>query len=82
MPNHLDELYTQRLNRYVTAMRNGMPDRVPVRPFAAEITANYAGFTCQQATHDYRRASRRSSAAAMISIGMPRFPTWSTCGPA
>lgn len=37
-------------------MHNGMPDRVPVRPFAAEITAKYAGYTCQQVTHDYRKA--------------------------
>lgn len=50
------ELYQQRLVRYTTAMRNGMPDRVPVRPFAAEITARYAGFTCQEVTHDYRKA--------------------------
>ena len=31
-----EQLYQQRLNRYVTANRNGMPDRVPIRPFAAE----------------------------------------------
>jgi len=48
MPNDLNELYTQQLHRYrySTAMRNGQPDRVPVRPLAAEITAKYAGFTC------------------------------------
>jgi len=51
-----DQLYAERLNRYVTAMRNGMPDRVPLRPFAAEITARYAGYTCQEVTHDYRKA--------------------------
>ncbi len=51
-----DQLYNERLNRYVTAMRNGMPDRVPLRPFAAEITARYAGYTCQEITHDYRNA--------------------------
>ena len=56
MPTDLNELYTQRLNRYVTAMRNGQPDRVPIRPLAAEITAKYAGFTCQEITHDYRKA--------------------------
>jgi len=52
----MEELYQQRLGRYVTAMRNGMPDRVPLRPFAAEITAKYAGYTCQEVTHDYRKA--------------------------
>lgn len=49
-------LYAERLNRYVTAMRNGKPDRVPIRPFVAEFTARYAGYTCQEVTHDYRKA--------------------------
>jgi hypothetical protein len=51
-----EELYAERLSRYVTAMRNGQPDRVPLRPLAAEITARYAGFTCQEVTHDYNKA--------------------------
>ena len=51
-----EELYQERLNRYVTAMRNGKPDRVPIRPFAAEFTARYAGYTCQEVTHDYNKA--------------------------
>lgn len=51
-----EELYAERLARYLTANRNGMPDRVPLRPFAAEVTARYAGFTCQEVTHDYRLA--------------------------
>ncbi len=50
------QLYQERLARYVTACRNGMPDRVPLRPFAAEVTAAYAGYTCQEVTHDYRKA--------------------------
>jgi uroporphyrinogen-III decarboxylase len=50
------ELYDERLARYTTAMRNAMPDRVPMRPFAAEITARHAGYTCQEVTHDYRKA--------------------------
>lgn len=52
----LDELYAVRLDRYVAAMRRGTPDRVPLRPLAAEFTARYAGFTCQEVTHDYRKA--------------------------
>src|SRR5450759_3451674 len=52
----MEDLYAARLNRYVTSMRNGMPDRVPLRPFAAEITARHAGFTCQQVSHDYNLA--------------------------
>jgi hypothetical protein len=49
-------LYQQRLNRYVTAMRNEMPDCVPIRPFVAEFTAKYAGYTCQDVAHDYNKA--------------------------
>ena len=56
MPKDREALYEQRLSRYVTAMRNGQPDCVPIRPLAAEVTAKYAGFTCQQVTHDYRMA--------------------------
>jgi uroporphyrinogen-III decarboxylase len=51
-----DQLYAERLNRYVGAMRKGVPDRVPIRPLAAEVTAKHAGFTCQEVTHDYRKA--------------------------
>jgi uroporphyrinogen-III decarboxylase len=56
MTRDMEQIYAQRLARYVTANRNGMPDRVPVRPFAAEVTARYAGYTCQEVTHDYRKA--------------------------
>jgi uroporphyrinogen-III decarboxylase len=56
MSRDLAELYAQRMDRYVTAMRNGQPDRVPIRPLAAEVTAKYAGYTCQEITHDYRKA--------------------------
>ncbi len=56
MPIDMHELYAQRLHRYVTAMRNAKPDRVPVRPFAAEFTAVHAGYTAQQVTHDYNQA--------------------------
>jgi uroporphyrinogen-III decarboxylase len=57
-----ETLYAQRLNRYMTAMRNEKPDMVPIRPFVAEVTAVHAGYTCQQVTHDYEyalRAARR-----------------------
>lgn len=52
----LDQVYRQRLNRYVTAMRNEKPDCIPIRPFVAEFTARYCGYTCQQVAHDYRLA--------------------------
>ena len=56
MPQDMEKLYAQRLNRYVTAMRNEKPDMVPIRPFAAEFAAKYAGYTCQEVTHDFEKA--------------------------
>ncbi len=52
----MEQLYQERLARYVTAMRNQKPDRVPIRPFVAEFTAIYAGMTVQEVTQDYRKA--------------------------
>ncbi|MGQ9588763.1 MAG: uroporphyrinogen decarboxylase family protein [Planctomycetota bacterium] len=51
-----ERLYAERLARYVTAMRRGKPDRVPIRPFVAEFTAVYAGYTCQEVAQDYEKA--------------------------
>jgi uroporphyrinogen-III decarboxylase len=48
----MEALYQQRLRRFVTALNNKKPDRVPIRPFAAEFTC-HAGFTCQQVTQHY-----------------------------
>lgn len=56
MSKDTEQLYAERLKRYVTAMRNEKPDKVPIRPFVAEFTAKYAGFTCQEVTHDYEKA--------------------------
>ncbi len=52
----MEQRYRQRLARYTTAMANGMPDMVPIRPFVAEFTARYAGYTVQEVTHDYELA--------------------------
>jgi hypothetical protein len=52
----MSTVYEQRLARYTTAMRGGMPDRVPLRPFVAEFCAKHAGFTCQEVAHDYNKA--------------------------
>ncbi len=52
----LEKLYAERLNRYVTAMRNEKPDRVPIRPFVAEFTAKYCGYTSQEVSYDYEKA--------------------------
>ena len=51
-----EQLYQERLNRYITAMRNEKPDMIPIRPFVAEFTAKYAGYTCQDVAHDYNKA--------------------------
>lgn len=56
MAMDMNALYAERLKRYVTAMRNGKPDRIPIRPFVAEFAAKYAGYTCQEVTHDYEKA--------------------------
>ncbi len=50
------QLYQERLTRYLTALRNEKPDKIPIRPFVAEFTAKYAGLTCQQVAHDYNLA--------------------------
>ena len=56
MSAEMEKLYQQRLARYVKAMRNEKPDRIPIRPFVAEFTAKYAGYTIQEVTQDYRKA--------------------------
>ena len=56
MNSNKEQLYKERLNRYITAMRNEKPDKIPIRPFVAEFTARYAGFTCQEVTHDFDKA--------------------------
>ena len=56
MANDMEQLYAERLKRYVTAMRNQKPDKIPIRPFVAEFTAKYAGYTSQQVAHDYNMA--------------------------
>ncbi len=56
MATDMEELYAQRLKRYVTTMKNEKADRIPIRPFVAEFTAKYAGYTCQEVTHDFEKA--------------------------
>ncbi len=56
MGQDVEQLYAERMRRYTTAMRNEKPDRVPIRPFVAEFTAKYAGYTVQEVTHDYQKA--------------------------
>lgn len=56
MSADIAQRYSERLRRYTTAMYNQKPDRVPLRPFVAEFAAKYAGYNCQQATHDFEGA--------------------------
>jgi uroporphyrinogen-III decarboxylase len=56
MGTDMEKLYAERLARYTAAMRNEKPDKIPIRPFVAEFTARYAGFTCQEVTHDFNKA--------------------------
>jgi len=61
----MEKRYQERVRRYVTAMNNERPDCIPIRPFVAEFTARYAGYTVQQVTHDYElafAAARRCAA--------------------
>ena len=64
MSQDMETLYQARLRRFVTALNNRKPDRVPVRPFAAEFTGRHAGYTCQQLTQHYPDA-----------INQPAFPS-------
>jgi len=56
MSEEMETRYQERLRRYVAAMKNEKPDCVPIRPFVAEFTARYAGYTAQEVTHDYELA--------------------------
>ena len=56
MAKDMEQLYDERLKRYVTAMRNEKPDMIPIRPFVAEFTAKYAGYTCQEVAHNFEKA--------------------------
>jgi len=56
MGQDTEQLYQQRLKRYVTAMRNEKPDMIPIRPFVAEFVAKYAGYTHEQVTQDLELA--------------------------
>src|SRR5450756_1908245 len=53
MSQDMEALYQARLRRFVTALNNRKPDRVPIRPLAAEFTGRHACYTCQQLTQHY-----------------------------
>lgn len=66
----MEQLYDQRLKRYVTALRNEKPDMVPIRPFVAEFTAKYSGMTSQEVTHDFNKAYSNNLALVKRAMAM------------
>ena len=40
-----EELYQERLKRYVIACYNEQPDRIPLRVFSEELSSKYAGYS-------------------------------------
>lgn len=48
MTNEKETIYQERLNRYLTAMDCGKPDKVPIRLFLSEFSAKHAGYTLQE----------------------------------
>ena len=51
-----EKKYYERLDRYVTAMNGGTPDRIPIRFLFQEAAARYAGLDTQQVALDYNLA--------------------------
>ena len=49
-------LYQARLERYMTAMGGGTPDRIPIRFLLQEAAAGIAGYTTQEVSCDYNLA--------------------------
>ena len=45
MFSNIESKYQERLDRYVTAMFNEKPDRIPIRIFAEEFSAKYCGYS-------------------------------------
>lgn len=46
-------LYQERLSRYVTALYNGKPDRIPIRVLAQELAAKHAGYSNFEVAMDH-----------------------------
>ncbi len=78
----VEQLYNQRLSRYVTAMNGGTPDRVPIRFFLQEAAARYSGYTNQQVSCDYNLAfeATRKMALYIGSDAVMLNAIWSNYG--
>jgi len=53
--NKVEALYQERLERYTTAIKNGKPDRVPIRFSIGEWAPRYAGYTLQEVYYDLEK---------------------------
>lgn len=51
-----ENLYNDRMARYITAVNVGTPDRIPMRFLMQEAAARYVGYTNQQVACDYNLA--------------------------
>lgn len=56
MFSEMEKVYQIKEKRLIDAMQNRKPDRIPLRIFAAEFCAKYAGFTIQEVSHDFEKA--------------------------
>ena len=76
----LESLYNQRLSRYVTAMRGGTPDRIPIRFLYQEAAARYCNVTNQTVACDYNAAFdvTRKMAVDMGNDAVMLNAIWST----
>ena len=77
-----EQLYNDRLKRYVAAMRNGTPDRIPIRFMYQEAAARYCGITNQEVACDYNAAFdvTRKMAADMGNDAVMLNAIWSNYG--
>ena len=80
MAKDMEQLYQERLKRYVTAMRNEKPDMIPIRPFVAEFTAKYAGSRARKWHMTTTRRSRPPSRRPKTSSGTRWSRTWFMSG--
>jgi len=55
MSQEKENVYREKLDRYVCAMDLGRPDKVPIRLQLSEFMARYAGFTLQEIYYDLEK---------------------------
>ncbi len=63
MAKDMEQLYAERLNRYVTAMRNEKPDKIPIRPFVAEDAESLRQAEVEEEILELQRLGQQIAAA-------------------